>query len=233
MSHGFTLGGSYAYVSENDDALNSNLGTGAIGGGNGFPTDSFRGIVPTVTDPGTIDPATGNVVCPGGATNASASFTACSGNFVPKAGIFYNGASLDKGPSDFALRHTFELHGLVELPWKIQFSSLLRAQSGFRYTAVAIQPLDQDGNQNFDARDLQTGRNAFSAPPFVNMDMRIARTWTIHERFKLEGLFEFFNLFNNGNPAAIQAQQAQTTTFGNISQRLPGREGQVALRLSF
>jgi hypothetical protein len=50
FSKRYTLGGSYSYVSENDDALNSNLGTGAIGGGNGFPTDSFRGIVPTVTE---------------------------------------------------------------------------------------------------------------------------------------------------------------------------------------
>jgi len=233
MSRHFTLGGSYAYVSENDDALNSNLGTGAIGGGNGFPTDSFRGIVPTVTDPGIVDPVTGNVVCAGGATNASASFAACNGNFVPKAGIFYNGASLDKGPSDFALRHTFELHGLIELPWKIQLSSLLRAQSGFRYTAVAVQPLDQDGNNNFNGRDLKTGRNAFSAPSFVNMDLRIAKTWTIHERFKLQGLFEFFDLFNHANPAAIQSQQAQAATFGSVSQRLPGREGQVGLRLSF
>src|SRR6266699_2064145 len=34
MSRRFTLGGSYSYVSEGDDALSSNLGTGAIGGGN-------------------------------------------------------------------------------------------------------------------------------------------------------------------------------------------------------
>jgi len=221
----FTLGGSYAYVSEHDDALSSNLGTGAIGGGNAFPSDSFRGIIPLVTDPGSGACA--------GQTNASAAFTACNGAFVPKQGTFYDGAKLDSGPSDFALRHTFELHGLVELPWKIQFSSLLRAQSGFRYTAVAVQPVDVDANGTFTIRDLKTGRNAFSAPPFVNMDLRIARTWTIHERFKLEGLFEFFNLFNNGNPAAIQTQQSQPTTFGNISQRLPGREGQIALRLSF
>jgi hypothetical protein len=232
MSRHFTLGGSYAYVSENDDALNSNLGTSAIGGGNGFPTDSFRGIVPTVTDPGTINPSTGAVVCPGGATNATASFIACNGNFVPQAGKFYDGAKLDEGPSDFALRDTFELHGLVELPWKIQFSSLFRAQSGFRYTAAAVQPLDQDGNNNFNGRDLKTGRNAFSAPPFVNMDLRIAKTWTIRDRFKIQGLFEFFNLFNNANPAAIQIQQAQTT-FGSVSQHLPGREGQVGLRLMF
>jgi Carboxypeptidase regulatory-like domain/TonB dependent receptor/TonB-dependent Receptor Plug Domain len=225
MSRRFTLGGSYTYASENDDALSSNLGTGAIGGGNGFPTDSFRGIVPVVTDPGTSS-------CPS-KTNATAAFTACNGNFVPKAGIFYNGATLDNGPSDFAFRHTFELHGLVELPWKIQFSSLFRAQSGFRYTAVGLQPIDQDGNGNFDGRDLKTGRNAFTAPPFVNMDLRVARTWVIRERYRVQGLFEFFNLFNNANAAAIQNQQAQTMTFGNVSQRLPGREGQIGLKFEF
>jgi len=119
------------------------------------------------------------------------------------------------------------------LPWKIQISSLFRAQSGFRYTAAAKLPLDQDGNGNFNGRDLQTGRNAFSAPPFVNMDLRIAKTWVIRERFRIQGLFELFNLFNNGNPAAIQIQQSTGPLFGTISQRLPGREGQVGLRLTF
>jgi hypothetical protein len=225
ISNRYSIGGSYAYVSENDDALNSNLGTSAIGGGNGFPTDSFRGIVPVVTDPG-------NAGC-APKTNATAAFTACNGNFVPKAGIFYNGATLDDGPSDFAIRNTFEVHGLVHLPWKLQLTSIFRAQSGFRYTAVAAAPLDQDGNQNFNGRDLKTGRNAFSAPPFVNMDMRIARTWVIRERFRLQGLFEFFNLFNNANAAAIQNQQAQAATFGTVSEWLPGRQGQVGLKLEF
>ncbi len=225
MRHRFTLGGSYAYVSEHDDAFSSNLGTGAIGGGNAFPTDSFRGIIPLVTDPG-------SGTCPG-QTNASASFTACNGAFVPKQGVFYDGAKIDSGPSDFALRHTFELHGLVELPWKIQFSSLFRAQSGFRYTAVAKQPVDLDANGTFNGRDLKTGRNAFTAPPFVNMDFRVAKTWTIRERFRVQGLFEFFNLFNNSNAAAIQNQQAQAATFGTVSERLPGREGQVGLKFEF
>jgi hypothetical protein len=232
MNKRYSLGGSYAYVSENDDALNSNLGTGSIGGGNGFPTDSFRGVPPVVTDPGLTDPTTGKVTCPS-QTNANGSFIACNGNFVPQAGKFYNGARLDNGPSDFALRHTFEIHGLVELPWKIQLSSLFRAQSGFRYTAAAKAPLDQDGNSNFNGRDLQTGRNAFAAPPFVNMDLRIAKTWVIRDRFRVQGLFEFFNLFNNGNPAAIQIQQSTGSLFGTISQRLPGREGQIGLRLTF
>jgi hypothetical protein len=234
MSRRFTLGGSYGYVSENDNALNSDLGTGALGtgtGGTGFPTDSFRGVPPVVTDPGTVDPVTGNVTC-SSKTNATAAFFACNGNYVPKAGVFYNGARLDNGPSDFALRHTFETHGLVELPWKVQFSSIFRAQSGFHYTANAKVPIDQDGNGTFNGRDLQTGRNAFSAPPFVNLDLRVAKTWVIHERFRVQGLFEFFNLFNNGNPAAMQNNQS-VAGFGTISQRLPGREGQAGLKIEF
>jgi hypothetical protein len=225
FSRRFTAGGSYAYVSENDDALNSNLGTGAIGGGNGFPTDSFRGVVPVVTDPGSATCAP--------KTNTSTAFFACNGNYVPAAGAYYDGAKLDQGPSDFALRHTFEAHGLVQLPWRVQFSSLFRAQSGFRYTATAGQPIDQDGNGNFGPRDLKTARNAFTAPVFVNMDLRVAKTWVVRERVRIQGLFEFFNLFNRANPAAIQDQQSQPATFGTVSQRLPGREGQVGLRIEF
>src|SRR5260370_3251813 len=239
MSRRFTLGGSYAYVSENDDALNSNLSTDAIGSGNGFPTDSFRGIPPVVTDPGITNKQTGQVICTGGASNATASFVDCVGNYVPKAGVFYNGATLDKGPSDFALRHTFEAHGLVELPWKIQFSSLFRAQSGFYYTQSALVPLDQDGNRNFNGRDLKTGRNAFTAPHFVNMDLRVAKTFRITERVRAQALFEFFNLFNSANPAAVNINQNNSPLtpgepiFGTVSQRVPCSGGQVGLRIEF
>jgi hypothetical protein len=242
MSHRFTIGGSYAYVSEHDDALNFNLGTGALGtttngtsGFTGFPTDSFRGIPPVVTDPGNI--AKGGT-CPGG-TNATSSFFACNGNYVPKAGVFYNGASLDSGPSDFALRHTFEAHGLVELPWKIQFSSLFRVQSGFHYTQNALAPVDQDGNGAFDGRDLKTARNAFTGPYFLNMDLRVAKTFAIGDRVRLQALFEFFNLFNGANPAAVNLNQNNTPRlpgepiFGSTAAYLPGREGQIGLRLTF
>jgi hypothetical protein len=221
----FALGGSYNFASENDNALCSTFDSSLTG--TCWATDSFRGTTTLVTDPG-------GPGCAGGATNATASFTACNGNFVPKAGISYNGANLDKGPSDLALRHTIELHGLVQLPWNIEFSSLFRAQSGFRYTQSATVPLDQDGNNNFNGRDLKTGRNAFTAPRFVNMDLRVAKTFPIREHIRVQALFEFFNLFNNANPAAIQVQQAVTTpVFGAVSQTLPGREGQVGLRIEF
>jgi TonB dependent receptor/Carboxypeptidase regulatory-like domain/TonB-dependent Receptor Plug Domain len=234
MSHRFTLGGSYSYVSENDNAGACSILDSSLRGVC-YPTDSFAGVPPVVTDPGNI---ASNGTCPGG-TNATAAFFACNGNYVPVAGKFYNGANLDKGPSDFALRHYFQMHGLIDLPWKFELSLIFRAQSGFRYTESALVPVDQDGNSNFNGRDLKTGRNQFTAPPFVNMDLRVAKTFPIGERVKVQGLFEFFNLFNNANPAAIQ--NAETTNplpvgslaFGSVSQYLPGREGQVGLRITF
>jgi len=226
LSHRFTIGGSYTWAGENDDALCSNFNTGITG--TCYPTDSFRGMTTVVTDPG-------GPGCLGGTTNANSSFTACNGNFVPKAGIFYDGSKLDEGPSDLALRHTFELHGLLQLPWQIEISSLFRAQSGFRYTQGALVPLDQDGNSNYNGRDLKTGRNQFRSPHFLNMDIRFAKTFKIGERARIQGLFEFFNLFNSANPAAVQAQEGgvQGLPFGAVSQFLPGREGQFGLRIEF
>ena len=233
MSHHFTMGGSYAFVSENDNAVCSGLDSTLTG--TCYPMDSFRGVVPVVTDPGNVDLGGS---CTGG-TNQSAAFTACNGNYVPQSGKFYNGANLDKGPSAFAVRHTFQFHGLVDLPWGFELSAVFRAQSGYHYTQSAITPLDQDGNGNYGPRDLKTGRNQFVSPAYVDMDMRIQKTFSIGERVKLQALFEFFNLFNNANPAAIQTSETvpplapNALAFGSVSQYLPGREGQVGLRITF
>jgi hypothetical protein len=46
-------------------------------------------------------------------------------------------------------------------------------------------------------------------------------------------LIEFFNLFNTGNAAAVQELEGQKIPFGGVLQRLPGREGQVGIRMEF
>ena len=222
-SNHFTAGGSYALTSEDDDASCSALDQGPTG--ICYPTDSYVGQTTVLTDPNT------------GQTNASAGFIdASSGDYVPKAGIFWDGPKLDEGPSDFALRHTLQLHGMVQLPGKIQFGGVFRAQSGFHYTQEAEVPVDQDGNGNYGNRDLKTGRNQFVGPMYVNQDLRISRLFTLHERIKIQPIFEYFDLFNNANPAAISIQQKPpngTTPFGGVSQTLPGRQGEVALRIEF
>jgi len=167
-------------------------------------------------------------------TNQNGPFTMSTGAFVAAAGSFVNGPDLDKGPSDLSVDHTFQLNGLWALPWNFEISGIFRAQSGFHYSRTAVVTEDPDGDGTFNTIDHGPGRNAFTSPPFVNLDMRFSKRFNITERFKVEALFEFFNLFNRQNPAAVETQTTITTSpFGSLRQVLPGREGQVGLRIEF
>jgi hypothetical protein len=234
MTKRFSLDASYTWTHEIDNALHSSLvsdlqtGLGAAFTATNGPTDSFVGMTTLVTDPIT------------GLTNAGGAFTASNGNPVPRAGIFYNGPELDKGPSDLAVDHTLSIYGLAQLPWKIDVSNIFGAQSGFHYSAsFAANPLDVDGDNNFNGLDFTKGRNHFTAAPFVNMDVRIAKRFDFGERVKLFAYLEFFNLFNRDNPAAVNGlpqgtnPSSNTPRFGQVLQVLPGREGQVGLRIDF
>ena len=244
MSKRFTLDANYTWTHEIDNALNSSFVSDVQTGlGAGFtdingPTDSFVGMTTLVTDPAT------------GQTNASGPFLASNGNPVPKAGISYNGPNLDKGPSDLALNHTFLMHGLVQLPWKFDFSSIFRAQSGFHYSASfagnVVSP-DVDGDNLFNGVDFYSRcggqpwvggcRNHFVAPAFVNLDLRIAKRFDFHDRVKLDAYVEFFNVFNRSNPAAVNGLPpvpgSNAPAFAQVLQVLPGREGQVGIRVEF
>lgn len=260
LSHRFTLQANYTFTHAVDDVLNSTL-VSEIQSGEGVNflaiaglSDSFVGIVPTVTDTVT------------GQTNATAAFID-SNNFnpVPKASTFYNGAITDQGASDLALAHTFLAHGIVQLPWKVELSSIFRAQSGGHYgVSPAAGGPDFDGDGLFNGEGLNFlgqgqlyARNRFTAPPFVNADLRVAKRFNLGERVKAQVLFEFFNLFNRANPAAVnglepacpdgsnannpfaapscnvfQTQGGQHGV-GDVLQWLPGREGQFGIRLEF
>ena len=260
MSRHFTIQANYTFTHANDDVINSTL-TSEIQNGEGVNflslaglSDSYVGIVPTVTDANT------------GQTNTNGPFVNSLGNPVPKAGTYYNGAIQDKGPSDLSLNHTFLVHGIWQLPYKFEVSGIFRAQSGFHY---GVSPFD--GGSDYDGDGLFNGaglsydglgnslyaRNSQTASPFVNMDMRIAKRFNIGERVKAQVLFEMFNLFNRDNSAAVNGleptcpnnppnigpfgpqncnvfqQQGGSPGIGQTLQYLPGREGQVGLRFEF
>jgi Carboxypeptidase regulatory-like domain/TonB dependent receptor/TonB-dependent Receptor Plug Domain len=223
LSNRYLLGGSYTFAKATDNSL----------GVNSNPTDQFIGIVPVVTEP---CPAS-NPGCTR-QTNANGPFTSRNGNLVQQAGTFHNGPDLDEGPSPLALDHIFEMHGLVDLPWQFQISSIVRAQSGFHFSRFDELSRDPDGNGNFNSIDFTAGRNAFTAPPFVTVDMRFSKRFSIGERVRVELLFEFFNLLNRQNPAVVQNRadsplRPTLRPFGTADQVLPGREGQVGLRIQF
>jgi hypothetical protein len=211
FSRRYQFGASYTYANATDNSL----GIGSV------PSDSFIGIVPEVTEPGT------------GRSNVNGPFTRANGRLVQQAGTFLNGPDRDKGPSDLALDHVFQVNGLVEFPWQIQVSGIFRAQSGFHFSRQSFTD-DPDGNGAFTGIDLAPGRNAFTAPAYVNFDVRFAKRFNITERFKAQVLFEFFNVLNRQNPAAVERLPNITgQPFGQPTQVLPGREGQVGFRLEF
>ncbi len=213
FSRRFLLSGNYAYAKETDNQL----------GINSFPSDNFIGIAPvvTVTEGGVVK------------TNEHRSFTRDNGRFVAKAGTFVYGPDLDKGPSDLSVDHSFQLNGLLALPWEMQLSGIFRTQSGFHFSRTGSS-LDWDGNANFNGIDLGPGRNAFTSPAFVNLDMRFTKQFPISERAKVQVLFEFFNLLNRKNPAAVETTTTNPNfTFGSLRQVLPGREGQIGVRFEF
>lgn len=214
FSNHYSFGASYTYSKSTDNVVSVN----------GLPSDSFVGIVPEITEPGT------------GNNNINGSFVSTNGNFVAQAGTFSNGPDLDKGDSGLALDHMFQINGLVALPWQIEISSIFRVQSGFRFSRSPIDVADPDGDGFFVGRDILAGRNSFKAPAFVNLDMRFAKTFNIGERVKAQFLFEFFNILNRQNPGAISNQHPDlnpVVPFGTVTQVLPGREGQIGFRLEF
>jgi len=205
MSQHFTIQANYTFVHATDDVLNSTLAS-EIQNGEGVNflatsglSDSYVGIVPLVTD------------SVSGQTNASGAFINSNLNPVPKAGTYYNGATIDKGPSDLALNHTFLVHGIWQLPWKFEVAGIFRAQSGFHYSVSPFSGgSDFDGDGLFNGQGLDYAgqgalyaRNSQTAPAFVNMDLRIAKRFNIGERVKAQVLFEMFNLFNRDNAAAV------------------------------
>jgi hypothetical protein len=224
----FTFEVNYTHTQAIDNLLSSSLSSNVQTGlgdrliAFGSTTDSFVGIPRVVTDPNT------------GQTNANGPFIASNGNPVPQAGKYYYGPNLDRGPSDLAVDHTFSAYGLLQLPKQFQISTIFRAQSGFRYSrSFTNNAQDVDGDGVPAAIDFTAGRNHYVAPPFVNLDVRLSKSVRVSDHLRLETLVEFFNALNRANPSQVQGAADATVPFGTVTQFLPGREGQVAIKVEF
>ncbi len=120
------------------------------------------------------------------------------------------------------------------MPKRFQISAIFRAQSGFHISrSFSNDAADVDGDEIPASNDFTVGRNHFVAPPFVNMDVRLSKWFRLGDRFRLEALIEFFNTFNRANPSGIQGAADAPVPFGTVTQVLPGREGQVGIKIEF
>ena len=88
-----------------------------------------------------------------------------------------------------------------------QDGKLLRQDDYFSRAPASGVLVDPDGDASVNAIDVNAGRNAFTTPPFVNLDMRFAKRFNVTSGVKAQVLLEFFNIFNRQNPAAVGRRQ--------------------------
>lgn len=104
---------------------------------------------------------------------------------------------------------------------------------------------DLNGDLASNDRPLFFSRNAFRGPNFVRFDARASKTFTIREKYRIEGLIEGSNIFNHKNAAcsvtgcnsAVNGSWGSGTTpaatFGQVTVAASSRTVQAGARFSF
>ena len=88
--------------------------------------------------------------------------------------------------------------------------------TGVDFDATGGMVSNSGGSPGFGTgRVPQLGRNTFTGPGLWNIDLRISRTFPIHERYQFQILGEAFNLFNHPNPVAGSTGYGVNNLFSN------------------
>ncbi len=111
----------------------------------------------------------------------------------------------DYGPSGEDVRNRFVLAGTVYLPSGFEITTLSQVESARPFTLTT--PVDVNGlGDTLDDRavvnGVQTTLDELRGTPYIQVDMRVARPFTFHDRWAVMPFIEFFNLFNRNNPGA-------------------------------
>ena len=111
----------------------------------------------------------------------------------------------DYGPSGEDVTHRFVLAGTFHMWGGIDLSTLAQAESARPFTMTT--PVDVNGvgdavDDRAVVNGVQTSLDEFRGTPYIQVDLRVARPISLHERFRLIPFAEFFNLFNRNNPGA-------------------------------
>jgi hypothetical protein len=111
----------------------------------------------------------------------------------------------DYGPSGEDVTDRFVFAGVFHAPGGFEISTLGQAESARPLTLTT--PVDVNGfGDSLDDRavvnGVQTALDQFRGTPYIQVDMRVSRPFTYHERWSVNPFVEFFNVFNRNNPGA-------------------------------
>jgi hypothetical protein len=126
----------------------------------------------------------------------------------------------DYGPSGEDVTHRAVIAGTFVTPGKFQLSALFQAESGRPITLTT--PV---GNRAV-IDGVKSTLDQFRGTPYVQMDLRVARPFTIHDRWNVMPFIEMFNLFNRNNPGAnfvtdISALPVPVNDLSNVTALCP------------
>jgi hypothetical protein len=130
-----------------------------------------------------------------------------------------NNIGLEKGNSIYDVPNRFVVNAIANSPWKVkgwagwlangwQLSPILQIQNGLPYTlSVAgsapggtVGSINGSGGTN---RLDVLGNNSFRMPLTWEPDVRISKTFSFQERYKLELMTDFFNIANKQNVMSV------------------------------
>lgn len=166
--------------------------------------------------------------------------------------LFPNSIAAEKGNSQYDVPNRFVLNAIINSPWKKdgwlgvlangwEFAPVYQIQNGLPYNllvsgnAPVPGPVPAGGvlgginNSGGTNRIDILGNNSFRLPMTWTTDMRIAKNFSIREKYKVELLTDFFNVANKQNVMSVNTtgyiisgnnlnfNSAFQSTFGGIN----------------
>jgi Carboxypeptidase regulatory-like domain len=160
----------------------------------------------------------------------------------------------ERSLSDFDQRHKVVVAAVLDSPWEhsrllsgFQLSPIVSYNSGHPFNLLAGADVNGDNHFTND-RPPGTGRNTGLGPNYFGFDVRVSRSITFADRYKLQFIAEGFNITNRTNYASVnnvvgavfappfnvhgKASLSPSQPLG-FTAAFPRREIQLGIRLDF
>jgi hypothetical protein len=156
----------------------------------------------------------------------------------------------ERGAATHDQRHRLVLSGMYQFPWQVQFSTIVTAASGRPYTPLVGADRNGDGDggafPSDRARtdpaneDTAVRRNSQTMKGQFIVDTRLSKRFTFGGTRGFDAIIDVFNLLDRTNYTEINNifgagafPTSPVPTYGQYTESLPGRQIQLAAKVTF